>query len=105
MSKGRRPTRPAPSPEGDLLREAACSYVEAYGAVITLHEIVRDRTRAAVARRLTEYAAALGVPLEPGRLLPYQGPKPADWDGTWASLGCQVKKLGTARCWLYHTLD
>lgn len=91
-------------PERALLEEGAASYVQAVSAILAFRALVQGRCRRVVQRRLKEYGSALGVSLAAGDLRDYQGPGEAKWGDRWASIGVELREVGPAAAWLYHTL-
>jgi hypothetical protein len=91
-------------PERALLEEGATSYVQAVGAILAFRSLVQARCREVVRKRLKEYGAALGVSLKADDIRDYQGPGEAKWGEKWASLGVELRDVGLAEAWLYHTM-
>jgi hypothetical protein len=87
-----------------LLAEGLASYVPAVSAVLAFRELVEARCRRVVENRLEDYGGALGTSLDRNQLVGCQYPKLSQWDGTFASLGVDLRDLGDARAWLSHLL-
>src|SRR5206468_1332751 len=80
-------------PERQLLEEGAESYVAAVSAILTFRRMVQARCRRVVDRRLREYGAALGVRLDRCQFLDAEWPKASAWEGDWASVGLEIRKV------------
>jgi hypothetical protein len=96
---------PKSAPDRQLLEEGAESYVAAFSAILAFRKLVQSRCRKVVEKRLREYGGALGARLDRGQFVEAEWPKASAWDGEWASLGLEIRKVGKARVSLYHNLD
>jgi hypothetical protein len=92
-------------PERQLLVEGFDSFVPAVSAVLAFRKLIQSRCRQAVEKRRREYSKALGMPVERAQVEDSDYPRLGEWDGTWASVGVLIKKLGGTETWLYHTLE
>jgi hypothetical protein len=90
--------------ERRLLEEGVTSYVPAASAILAFRELIQSRFRQALEKRLEEYSAAVGIPLDRGQILDSQFPADDKWDGIYADLGVEMGSLGDTGSVLYHVL-
>jgi|GEM_PF-3960264 hypothetical protein len=91
---------PSPDPELELLRSGLESYLPAMNAIVAFRERIVRQCRTVMDRYLADYAAALSVELKTSDVYDWDGPPLSGWNGKWASLGVQLKRVGPSSAYL-----